>query len=132
MTTKVGLARLFEQSRLIFKGRIEKSAASNVRHVVPTSNTMTVAVEEVCVATTSSSGLVGKIVTGVFDVRKAAVEPGEMRGSIAPFNYIVKGTFLRPREVMARGKPRLSPAHIATAFLAQCGRSAHEQDWQVH
>lgn len=59
-------------------------------------------------------------------------EPGEMRGSIAPSNYIVKGTFLRPREVTARGKPRLNPAHIATAFLAQCGRSAHEQDWQVH
>jgi len=27
-------------------------------------------------------------------------EPGEMRGSIAPFNYIVKRTFLRPREVL--------------------------------
>jgi hypothetical protein len=27
-------------------------------------------------------------------------EPGEMRGSISPFNYIVKRTFLRPREVI--------------------------------
>jgi hypothetical protein len=27
-------------------------------------------------------------------------EPGEMRGSIQPFNYIVKRTFLRPREVL--------------------------------
>jgi hypothetical protein len=27
-------------------------------------------------------------------------EAGEMRGSIAPFNYIVKRTFLRPREVI--------------------------------
>jgi hypothetical protein len=27
-------------------------------------------------------------------------EPGDMRGSIAPFNYIVKRTFLRPREVL--------------------------------
>lgn len=27
-------------------------------------------------------------------------EPGEMRGSIAPFNYIVKRTFLRPREIL--------------------------------
>jgi hypothetical protein len=27
-------------------------------------------------------------------------EPGEMRGSILPFNYIVKRTFLRPREVI--------------------------------
>ncbi len=27
-------------------------------------------------------------------------EPGEMRGSISPFNYIVKRTFLRPREVL--------------------------------
>jgi hypothetical protein len=27
-------------------------------------------------------------------------EPGEMRGSIAPFNYIIKRTFLRPREVL--------------------------------
>jgi hypothetical protein len=27
-------------------------------------------------------------------------EPGDMRGSISPFNYIVKRTFLRPREVL--------------------------------
>lgn len=27
-------------------------------------------------------------------------EPGEMRGSILPFNYIVKRTFLRPREIL--------------------------------
>jgi len=27
-------------------------------------------------------------------------EPGEMRGSIKPFNYIVKRTFLRPREIL--------------------------------
>jgi hypothetical protein len=27
-------------------------------------------------------------------------EPGEMRGSILPFDYIVKQTFLRPREVI--------------------------------
>lgn len=27
-------------------------------------------------------------------------EPGDMRGSISPFNYIVKRTFLRPREVI--------------------------------
>jgi hypothetical protein len=27
-------------------------------------------------------------------------EPGDMRGSIAPFSYIVKRTFLRPREVL--------------------------------
>jgi hypothetical protein len=27
-------------------------------------------------------------------------EPGEMRGSISPFNYLVKRTFLRPREVI--------------------------------
>jgi hypothetical protein len=27
-------------------------------------------------------------------------EPGEMRGSIQPFNYLVKRTFLRPREVI--------------------------------
>jgi hypothetical protein len=27
-------------------------------------------------------------------------EPGEMRGSVAPFDYIVKRTFLRPREVL--------------------------------
>ncbi|WP_313603794.1 P-loop ATPase, Sll1717 family [Comamonas jiangduensis] len=27
-------------------------------------------------------------------------EPGEMRGSISPFNYITKRTFLRPREIL--------------------------------
>jgi hypothetical protein len=27
-------------------------------------------------------------------------EPGDMRGSIKPFNYIVKRTFLRPREIL--------------------------------
>jgi hypothetical protein len=27
-------------------------------------------------------------------------EPGEMRGSIKPFNYVVKRTFLRPREIL--------------------------------
>lgn len=31
---------------------------------------------------------------------EALFEPGNMRGSIAPFNYIVKRTFLRPREVL--------------------------------
>jgi hypothetical protein len=37
-------------------------------------------------------------------------EPGDMRGSISPFNYIVKRTFLRPREVLQ--------------FLEECMRQA--------
>lgn len=40
-------------------------------------------------------------------------EPGEMRGSISPFNYIVKRTFLRPREVLQ--------------FLDECIRRAGQE-----
>lgn len=41
-------------------------------------------------------------------------EPGEMRGSIAPFNYLVKRTFLRPREVLQ--------------FLEECVRQAGDDE----
>jgi hypothetical protein len=45
----------------------------------------------------------GVLVDGLF-------EAGDMRGSISPFNYIVKRTFLRPREVLQ--------------FLDECQRKA--------
>lgn len=44
-------------------------------------------------------------------------EPGEMRGSIAPFNYLVKRTFMRPREVLQ--------------FLDECIRRAGPQATQI-
>lgn len=44
-------------------------------------------------------------------------EEGEMRGSILPFNYIVKRTFLRPREVLQ--------------FLQECIRRAGKDARQV-
>lgn len=44
-------------------------------------------------------------------------EPGEMRGSILPFNYIVKRTFLRPREVLQ--------------FLDECIRRAGRSACQI-
>ena len=44
-------------------------------------------------------------------------EPGEMRGSITPFNYIVKRTFLRPREVLQ--------------FLDECIRKASSKATQI-
>jgi hypothetical protein len=44
-------------------------------------------------------------------------EPGDMRGSISPFNYIVKRTFLRPREVLQ--------------FVSECIRQAGTQAVQV-
>ena len=44
-------------------------------------------------------------------------EPGEMRGSILPFNYIVKRTFLRPREVIQ--------------FLNECIHRAGEESTEI-
>jgi len=44
-------------------------------------------------------------------------EAGEMRGSIAPFNYIVKRTFLRPREVIQ--------------FLQECVRRSPENSTEI-
>ncbi|MCA1789046.1 MAG: hypothetical protein LC667_04070 [Thioalkalivibrio sp.] len=44
-------------------------------------------------------------------------EPGEMRGSIPPFNYVVKRTFLRPREVIQ--------------FLQECIRRADKDSLQI-
>lgn len=44
-------------------------------------------------------------------------EPGDMRGSIAPFNYIIKRTFLRPREVLQ--------------FLDECIRKAGATSVQI-
>lgn len=44
-------------------------------------------------------------------------ETGEMRGSIAPFNYIVKRTFLRPREVIQ--------------FLQECIRRAGDKGSEI-
>ena len=47
----------------------------------------------------------------------ALFEAGEMRGSIPPFNYIVKPTFLRPREVLQ--------------FLDECQRKAGRQAIEI-
>lgn len=44
-------------------------------------------------------------------------EPGEMRGSIAPFNYIAKRTFLRPREILQ--------------FLDECIRRAGQSATEI-
>ena len=44
-------------------------------------------------------------------------EPGEMRGSIAPFNYIAKRTFLRPREILQ--------------FLDECIRRAGQNATEI-
>lgn len=44
-------------------------------------------------------------------------ESGDMRGSISPFNYIVKRTFLRPREVLQ--------------FLGECIRHAGPSETQI-
>jgi energy-coupling factor transporter ATP-binding protein EcfA2 len=44
-------------------------------------------------------------------------EPGDMRGSISPFNYIVRRTFLRPREVLQ--------------FVDECVRVAGAESTQI-
>ena len=44
-------------------------------------------------------------------------EPGEMRGSVAPFDYIVRRTFLRPREVLQ--------------FLDECLRKAPRDGTEI-
>lgn len=47
----------------------------------------------------------------------AIFEKGDMRGSISPFNYIVKRTFLRPREVIQ--------------FLQECQRRCSREDTEI-
>jgi hypothetical protein len=61
-------------------------------------------------------------------------EPGEMRGSIAPFNYIVKRTFLRPREIIQFVSLCIKVAgHTATEISKDHIRQAEERysSWKV-
>jgi hypothetical protein len=61
-------------------------------------------------------------------------EIGEMRGSIAPFNYIVKRTFLRPREVIQFLQECISRAgHAATEITKDAIRQAEDKYsvWKV-
>jgi energy-coupling factor transporter ATP-binding protein EcfA2 len=46
-------------------------------------------------------------------------EPGEMRGSIKPFNYIVKRTFLRPREILQFVDLALSQANPSATEISK-------------
>ena len=61
-------------------------------------------------------------------------EEGDMRGSIAPFNYIVKRTFLRPREVIQfLQECQKRSAADATEILKDTIREAEERysSWKV-
>lgn len=61
-------------------------------------------------------------------------EPGEMRGSIQPFNYIVKRTFLRPREVIQFLQECIRRAgSAATLITKEQVREAEEKysSWKV-
>ena len=61
-------------------------------------------------------------------------EPGEMRGSIAPFNYIAKRTFLRPREILQFLDECIRRAgHNATEITKDNIREAEEKysSWKV-
>jgi hypothetical protein len=46
-------------------------------------------------------------------------EPGEMRGSIKPFEYVVKRTFLRPREVLQFIEEALRRAEPDAEFISK-------------
>ncbi len=61
-------------------------------------------------------------------------EPGEMRGSIAPFNYIAKRTFLRPREILQFLDECIRRAGLnATLITKENVREAEEKysSWKV-
>ncbi|NUJ79603.1 hypothetical protein HUN39_06115 [Methylocystis sp. FS] len=61
-------------------------------------------------------------------------EPGEMRGSISPFNYIVKRTFLRPREVLQFLQECIRRAGPSATFITKDQvREAEERysSWKV-
>ena len=61
-------------------------------------------------------------------------EPGEMRGSVAPLDYIVKRTFLRPREVLQFLDECLRKApRDGTVITKDNARSAEERysSWKV-
>src|ERR1022692_1767233 len=61
-------------------------------------------------------------------------EPGEMRGSKTPFDYIVKRTFLRPREVLQFLDECLRKvSHDAIAITKENVRAAEERysSWKV-
>jgi hypothetical protein len=120
MSTKRELSRLHEQSQFVFRGRVAKFGASNVRHIASTPETATVMVEEVLRGNDFLHTLVGKEITVVLggsntDTRTA--EPGGVRVFFA--NGLVFGD-----NVAVRTEGSIEPTAKAIAQIEEVGKLA--------
>ena len=120
MSTKQELSRLHEQSQFVFRGRVAKLAASNVRHIPSTPNTATVIVEEVLRGNDFLHTLAGKEVTVLLGGSNKDAKTIE-RGGVRVFftNGLVFGD-----TVAVRAEGSIEPTAKAIAQIEELGKLA--------
>lgn len=118
MSTKQELSRLHEQSQFVFRGRITRLEASNVRHIASTANTATVMVEEVLRGNDFLRTLAGKEITVVLDASDKDSKTAE-RGGVRVFfaNGLVFGD-----TVAVRAEGSIEPTAKAIADIEELAK----------